>query len=147
VEQARQAARHLLELHRQGKWPRDFPDDNIWHAATEAEAHLLLGEVGEAERLYRRALAEGAKAFYQQSIGGQLRRLMPALEGLSGVDAGATGAAGGSCSAETRRQRKTGQAGLAARGDTGENQGGAGVGKASGSTPSRLRWPAVRAAR
>jgi tetratricopeptide (TPR) repeat protein len=66
-------------LARRGQWPRDFPDDNIWHAATAGEADLLRQRWAEAAHQYRAALTQpNVQPFHRQSIGKQGRRILDA---------------------------------------------------------------------
>jgi hypothetical protein len=58
-------------------------DDNIWMPATEAEARLLLGEWGEAERLYRAAREQpNHRPFHSKSMAAQVARLVEAYRRL-----------------------------------------------------------------
>jgi hypothetical protein len=67
-------------LARREHWPKEFPDDNIWHPATVGEAHLLKREWPEAASHYAAALgAANAQPFHRQSIGKQARRILHAL--------------------------------------------------------------------
>lgn len=67
-------------LARRDHWPKDFADDNIWHLATVAEAHLLKCNWAEAASHYTAALgAANAQPFHHQSIGKQARRILEAL--------------------------------------------------------------------
>ena len=43
-------AEELLE--RKGSWPHELEDDDVWHLATQADCHLLLGRWSEAASLY-----------------------------------------------------------------------------------------------
>jgi hypothetical protein len=75
---AKAAAGELLQT--RPSWPLDYPDDNIWHAATEAEALLLTGRPAEAVAKYRAALGmPNAKPFHRGGVIGQLKRLRAAL--------------------------------------------------------------------
>lgn len=78
VRSAVETATDLL-AHRKG-WPADLPDDDLWHAATEGDAALLLGDLDAASRRYREVLARADQDFYKASIGRQVRRLRPALQ-------------------------------------------------------------------
>jgi tetratricopeptide (TPR) repeat protein len=70
-------------LDRRSQWPADLSDDNIWHPATEGEAHLLLQQWSQAAAAYREALAQSnLKPFHRQSMSGQVKRVLDALEGL-----------------------------------------------------------------
>lgn len=81
IEQAQQAVKELLSRH--SAWPMDFTDDNIWHLAAEAEARLLLGHWDDAVKLYRRALEQpNCTAFYRESMGSEVGRLLRALREL-----------------------------------------------------------------
>ncbi len=46
-------ARDLLE--RKYSWPHELEDDDVWHLATQADCHLLLGQWSEAAELYEAA--------------------------------------------------------------------------------------------
>jgi tetratricopeptide (TPR) repeat protein len=83
AEQARLQADDLLAWH--ARWPRKYDDDNIWHAATLGEVYLLRREWQEAERAYRRALAEpNVKPFHRETTGRQARRIIEAWRRLHG---------------------------------------------------------------
>ncbi len=65
-------------------WWKALPDDDIWMAATEAEAHFLQRNWGTAEERYRAALRPENKPLphHFQSIGTQLHRLCEAFVAL-----------------------------------------------------------------
>ena len=77
--QAEAAADDVLS--RRSHWPRDFPDDNIWHLATVGEAYLLKRNWAEAVSHYGEALsATNLQPFHRQSIGKQAVRILEALK-------------------------------------------------------------------
>jgi hypothetical protein len=89
LAEAKQSAAELLA--RQAVWPKELADDTIWHAATAAEAHLLAGAWDQAKLYYAKALAAAAGDsfdFYQESIGGQLHRILRALSEMKLIPAG-----------------------------------------------------------
>ncbi len=87
--QAEAQAHELLA--RRDKWQKKFSDDNIWHLATAAEAHLLIRQWAEAEQAYRRALAEpNVTPFHRETTGKQARRILDAVRRI-GVEPGALG--------------------------------------------------------
>ena len=64
-------------LARRRNWPHDLPDDDIWHPATEAEAHLLLQHWEESARLYH--IAQAQPNFHpqnQESMRRQVQRIL-----------------------------------------------------------------------
>jgi hypothetical protein len=64
-------------LERRSSWPHDLPDDNIWHPATEGEAHLLLQNWKEADQLYRQAQAQtNCQPFHRDSMRKQVERIL-----------------------------------------------------------------------
>lgn len=70
-------------LARRDAWPRDLPDDNIWHPATVGEANLLRRRWADAAGQYRAALGEpNVQPFHRQSIGKQARRILDAWASL-----------------------------------------------------------------
>jgi tetratricopeptide (TPR) repeat protein len=78
LRRAEAVANDVLAL--RDKWPRDFPDDNIWHLATVGEANLLKRNWPEAATHYKAALgASNIQPFHRQSIGNQARRVLEAL--------------------------------------------------------------------
>jgi tetratricopeptide (TPR) repeat protein len=78
LRQAEAAADDVLV--RSKPWPKDFPDDNVWHLATVGEAHLLKRNWAEAASHYAAALGTAnAQPFHRQSIGEQARRILGAL--------------------------------------------------------------------
>jgi tetratricopeptide (TPR) repeat protein len=83
-EYLRQAEATAAEvLANRDKWPKDFTDDNIWHAATAGEAYLLERKWADAAAQYRAALSEAnVQPFHRQSIGKQARRLLDAWKRL-----------------------------------------------------------------
>jgi tetratricopeptide (TPR) repeat protein len=84
LRRAQQAAEELLSRH--SAWPMDLADDNIWHLAAEAEASLLLAHWDHAIKLYRRALEQhNCTAFYRESMGNEVGRLLRALRELLGL--------------------------------------------------------------
>jgi tetratricopeptide (TPR) repeat protein len=77
----RQASREVAQALLAGRkgWVPRLSDDNIWMAATEAEALVLLGDWAEAERRYREARAQpNHQAFHSMSMGKQVSRLVEA---------------------------------------------------------------------
>jgi hypothetical protein len=84
LRQAEAAAEEVLARRdvRPG-WPKDFPDDNVWHPATAGEANLLRRNWAEAAGQYAAALgAKNVQPFHRQSIGRQARRILDAWAGL-----------------------------------------------------------------
>jgi tetratricopeptide (TPR) repeat protein len=82
--EGQEAARRLLG--ERSRWPHDYPDDNIWHAATEADLNLLLGQWDAALDFYRGALGAHNRApFHGESIGQEVRRLIRPLTDLLGM--------------------------------------------------------------
>jgi hypothetical protein len=78
LRQAEAAADDVLA--RRAHWPKDFPDDNIWHPATAGEANLLKRNWPEAASQYGAALgAANVRPFHRQSIGKHARRILDAL--------------------------------------------------------------------
>jgi tetratricopeptide (TPR) repeat protein len=81
VVQSGEAARDLLE--RRDHWPRDNPEDDIWHLASAAEARLLLGGWAQSIEDYRLAGSHKlAGEFHRECLGKEVRRLLrPLSEG------------------------------------------------------------------
>lgn len=74
-------------LARRKEWTRSSADDNIWHLATEAEAHCLEGHWDEAVHAYRCALNESnLKPFHRQSMAKQARRIVQAYRTIGIAD-------------------------------------------------------------
>lgn len=80
LREAEEAAAEVL-ARREARpgWPKDYADDNIWHAATAGEANLLRRNWPEAAVQYAAALgAKNVQPFHRQSIGTQARRILDA---------------------------------------------------------------------
>jgi hypothetical protein len=91
AEAHRRAAAALAQALLDGKdrWPAERPDDNIWHLAAEAEAHLLLGHWDEAARLYSRARREpNWQPWHGGGMRKQARRIRACFEVLGVTECG-----------------------------------------------------------
>ena len=79
---SRARAREVLAS--RAKWRRLLKDDDIWMAATEAEAYVLLQEWTKAEEKYKAALRpeNGPLPHHSDSMEAQLLRLTGAYERL-----------------------------------------------------------------
>jgi serine/threonine protein kinase len=81
LQASRQMARALLAG--KDRWVRRLSDDNVWMAATEAEAHLLLGDWELAEELYGKARQQdNYRAFHAGTMRAQVARLTEAYRRL-----------------------------------------------------------------
>jgi hypothetical protein len=77
LAQARAVADDLLE--RQRDWPKIFADDDVWHAASRGECHVVLGKFDDAQRDYEYASRQpSCQAIHCRIMGGQLRLLLEA---------------------------------------------------------------------
>jgi hypothetical protein len=77
VQQSQEMAQELLA--RRDSWVSRLADDNIWIAATEAEAHLLLQAWDPAAQTYRLALSQtNRQPFHMETIKSQALRLLAA---------------------------------------------------------------------
>ena len=78
IEKCFELATSLLEG--RAKWPVDLEDDDIWHAATEAHANILLGHWDNAYALLKSAKSSrNWKPFHGTSIGKGLQRTISAF--------------------------------------------------------------------
>jgi hypothetical protein len=81
LAEAKRLACHLLAT--RDSWPKTLPDDDVWHAATAAQGHLILGQGAQAAESYRLALGQPDwQPFHFSSIGKGVRRTLAALERL-----------------------------------------------------------------
>lgn len=70
-------------LNSRSTWPIDFDDDDVWHAATEAHAYILIGRWDNAVvQLHLAKSSPNWKPFHASSISKGLRRTINALERL-----------------------------------------------------------------
>jgi len=87
LDAAAKTARELIADRKQ--WPRTLPDDDIWHAATQAEAHFLLKDWDKAYDNYAVALGHrDVKEFHRRSISKQAARIRDAHRTLGETDLG-----------------------------------------------------------
>lgn len=84
---SRQLADELLAS--RARWPKQQDDDDVWHWATEGEAHALLERWDRAAACCRRALDEPCcQQFHAGSMSKQLMRILEALRQLQIADFG-----------------------------------------------------------
>lgn len=82
-----EAARDLLA--KRHLWEARLSDDNIWIAATQGEAHLLLQEWESAAQYYRQALSQpNLQPFHAESMQAQVVRFLAAYGRLKIVPQG-----------------------------------------------------------
>jgi hypothetical protein len=74
-EEAEQLAREILEQLQ--RHPQDASEETVWVLATQAEAFLLIGDCGEAARLYRTALLHPrCQPQFRDAMAKQVRRIL-----------------------------------------------------------------------
>jgi tetratricopeptide (TPR) repeat protein len=76
-------------LSRRANWPREFPDDNIWHLGTEAETYLLQQKWQEAANRYSQAQqVPNNQPFHRDSMKRQAARILSAFRRMGVEDLG-----------------------------------------------------------
>ena len=75
LEKCRSTAKQVIS--RRQNWPRDYDDDDVWHAASAGEMQLLLQDWPAALENYRHAQAHAkCKAFHRTSMLKQVIRII-----------------------------------------------------------------------